>query len=300
MSDTVVVVGSVNVDLVVSVPRLPGPGETVSGGSFAVHDGGKGANQAAAAALLGAPTFLVAAVGPDEHGARARAALVAGGVDLGRLATRDAPTGVAAILVAAGGENLIAVAPGANGLLDAGWVAESVAAIAGPGDVVLACLEISEAAVEAAVEAAGRAGSTFVLNPAPARPLAADVVGRCAVLTPNQHELALLGGPGPLLAAGAGAIVETRGAEGCVVHRPDRAPVAIAAYPVRPVDTTGAGDAFNGALAVRLAEGADLLDAARWAAAAAAMATRRLGARAGLADRAEVEALIAQLGPKAR
>jgi ribokinase len=299
MSGRVVVVGSVNVDLVVSVPRLPGPGETVTDGSFAVHDGGKGANQAAAAALLGAPTWLVAAVGRDDHGSRARAALAGAGVNIGRLAGRPAPTGVAAILVAAGGENLIAVAPGANHELDAGWVAESVAALAGAGDVVLACLEIPEPAVAAAAAAALRAGSTFVLNPAPARPLPAGLVGSCAVLTPNQHELALLGGAGPLLAAGAGALVETRGADGCVVHRPDREPVAIAAFPVAAVDTTGAGDAFNGALAVRLAEGADLVEAARWASAAAALATRRLGARAGLAGRAEVEALVAQLGPNA-
>jgi len=300
MSGRVVVVGSVNVDLVVSVPRLPGAGETVTDGTFEVHDGGKGANQAAAAAMLGSPTALVAAVGPDEHGRRARAALAAAGVNVERVATGSTATGVAAILVAAGGENLIAVAPGANHELDAGWVADSVAALAGPGDVVLACLEITEVAVQAAAMAASSAGSVFVLNPAPARPLAAALVGACALLTPNQHELALLGGPGPLLAAGAGALVETRGADGCVVHRPDREPVAIAAFPVEAVDTTGAGDAFNGALAVRLAEGADLVEAARWASAAAALATRRLGARAGLARRPEVDALVPKLGPNAR
>jgi ribokinase len=296
MSGRVVVVGSVNVDLVLSVPRLPGPGETVTDGAFEVHDGGKGANQAAAAALLGAPTFLVAAVGLDEHGHRARASLVAAGVDLERLATGAAPTGVAAILVGAGGENLIAVAPGANHELDAGWVASSVAALAGHGDVVLACLEISEAAVMAAAGAAARAGCTFILNPAPARPLSAGLVRVCALLTPNQHELVLLGGAGALLAAGAGALIETRGADGCLVHRPDREPVAIAAFPVDAVDTTGAGDAFNGALAVRLAEEADLVEAARWASAAAALSTRRLGARAGLADRAEVEGFLAGRG----
>jgi ribokinase len=300
MSGRVVVVGSVNVDLVVSVPRLPGPGETVTDGSFEVHDGGKGANQAAAAALLGAPTWLVAAVGPDDHGSRARAALAGAGVGMERVASGAAPTGVAAILVSNGGENLIAVAPGANHELDAGWVAESVAALAGPGDVVLACLEIPDEAVEAAAAAAARAGSTFILNPAPARPLPPGLAGACAVLTPNQHELALLGGAGPLLAAGAGALVETRGAGGCVVHRPDREPLPIPAFAIKAVDTTGAGDAFNAALAVRLADGADLVEAARWASAAAALATRRLGARAALAGRFEVEALVAQLGPNAR
>ena len=300
MGGRVIVVGSVNIDLVVSVPRLPGPGETVSDGAFAVHDGGKGANQATAAALLGAPTWLVAAVGPDDHGGRARAALEGAGVRTDRLATATAPTGVAAILVASGGENLIAVAPGANHELDARWVSASVAALAGPGDVILACLEITAAAVEAAARAAREAGGTFVLNPAPARALPPGLIGTCAVLTPNQHELAILGGAGPLLAAGAGALVETRGADGCVVHRPDRAPVAIAAFPVRAVDTTGAGDAFNGALAVQLAEGADLVEAARWASAAAALATRALGARSGLAHRAEVENLVTQVGPNAR
>jgi ribokinase len=192
------------------------------------------------------------------------------------------------------------VAPGANHELHPGWVTDAVGALAGPGDVVLACLEIPLEAVEAAAEAAGRAGSTFVLNPAPAGPLSPGLVGACALLTPNQHELAALGGAGRLLAAGAGALVETRGADGCVVHRPDRRPVAIAAFPVEAVDTTGAGDAFNGALAARLAEGADLVEATRWASAAAALATRRLGAREGLAGRAEVDALVGQLGPNAR
>ena len=295
MSGRVIVVGSVNVDLVVSVPRLPGPGETVVGRSFEVHDGGKGANQAAAAARLGAPTWLVGAVGPDDHGRRACTSLAAAGVNVERVATATSPTGVAAIMVGPGGENLIAVAPGANHDLAAGWVAESVATLAGPGDIVLACLEIPDTAVAAAARAATAAGSVFVLNPAPARPVSPELLGACALLTPNQHELALLSGAACLLAAGAGALVETRAGDGCIVHRPDREPVAIPAFAVEAVDTTGAGDAFNGALAVMLAEGTDLVEAARWASAAAALATRRLGARASLASRDEVEALLARV-----
>ncbi|HMA46940.1 MAG TPA: PfkB family carbohydrate kinase, partial [Frankiaceae bacterium] len=187
----VVVVGSVNVDLVTRVERLPAPGETVLGGVFSRHPGGKGANQAVAAARLGARVALVGRVGEDEAGRRARRELVAAGVDCVDLRGAAAPTGTATVIVDRAGENLIAVASGANALLDAEAAARAVGAAASPGEVVLLGLEVPLAAVVAAVEAAVRAGATVVLDPAPAPagPLPKRLVASCAVLTPNEHEL---------------------------------------------------------------------------------------------------------------
>lgn len=287
-----VVVGSVNVDLVVRVHRLPSPGETVTGGTFHRALGGKGANQAAAAAKLGARTRLVGLTGDDEFGRLAREDLAAHGVDLTGLGRGEGPTGVATILVDSGGENLIAVAPGANHEVTAAHVATHLERLGEPGGVVLSVLEVPDEAVEAAAVTARDRGSRFVLNPAPARALPAELLARCDVLTPNEHELRALGGVDALHGLGVGAVVVTRGAEGAEVHLPGRAPLHVDPFRAEVIDTTGAGDAFNGTFAWALAEGRPLDQAVRLAAAAGALATRALGARAGLPDRAELEEMM--------
>lgn len=284
MTATVVVVGSVNVDHVVRVRRLPGRGETVIGGRFESHGGGKGANQAVAAARLGARVLLVGAVGADAAGRAARGDLEAAGVDVTLLATRHAPTGVASILVDHTGENLIAVASGANARVDRALVGHAFGRIDPEHAVVLACLEIPTAAVQAAAELAHERGWPFVLNPAPARRLPVSLVGLCAALTPNESELARLGGVGALLAAGARAVVVTRGDAGADLFRPGVGVVHQAPFPAAVVDTTGAGDAFSGALAWALASGWSLERAVESAAAAGALATERAGARGGMPD----------------
>jgi ribokinase len=208
VTPTVIVVGSVNVDLVVRAPRLPAPGETVTGGQFSRHPGGKGGNQAVAAARLGARVAMVGAVGDDDHGEAALDDLRGARVDVSRVLRLPAPTGVAAIIVDDAGENQIAVASGANHLLGADEVREAVDGLAVDGAVVLISLELADAAVAAAVEAAESAGLPVVLNPGPARPLPDEVLGAVTVLTPNRHEVGGLGpaGVAGLLELGVGAV----------------------------------------------------------------------------------------------
>lgn len=274
----VVVVGSVNVDLTVTVAALPAPGETVTGGRYEERDGGKGANQAVAAAEAGAPTSFVGAVGDDAHGERARAALLAAGVDVGGLGTVDAATGVALIVVGAGGENQIAVASGANHALRVLEVD-----LSGDG-VLLLGLEVLDAPLLAAAAQAREAGWRIVLNPAPARTFAPELE-HGVLLTPNAGEArALTGEAEPeaaarALAARTGApVVVTLGAEGALLL--DYGAVTRVPAPrVEAVDTTGAGDVFNGALAAELAGGAVLRAAVERAVVAAAHSVERPGAR---------------------
>jgi ribokinase len=309
----VLVVGSVNVDLVVAAPRLPAPGQTVTGGDLARYQGGKGGNQATAAARLGARVAVVGAVGDDEMGRQARSALASEGIDVAGLAVSSRATGVALIVVDPRGENLITVAPGANDEVHAVHVRTALAALApGPDDVVLVCREIPPDGVLAALEVGRDAGSTTILNPAPADGLDAATLALADILTPNETELALLGGLGSargnpetaarqVLAgqptdAGEGdahgrAVVVTLGAAGALIVRAAGAAVAVPAPAVEVVDTTGAGDTLNGALAAGLADGLDLAGAVRRAVAAAALSTTRPGARGGMPTRAELEAL---------
>jgi ribokinase len=267
----VVVVGSANVDVVIRLGRLPGPGETVTGGALTRAMGGKGANAAVAAARLGARVALVAALGEDADGAAVRDDLVAHGVDVGALVVaRAAPTGVAAVLVDDAGENAIAVASGANASLDGGAVHAGLASAAGPG-----------------VEH----GCRLVLDPGPARALPAAVLAAATVVTPNRGELAVLGGTAALLAAGAGAVAVTLGADGVELHASSGS-TPVPAFAVDVVDSTGAGDAFAAGVAVALHEGLGLRDAVRFGAATGALATRGLGARAALPDRSAVDALL--------
>ena len=289
MTARVIVVGSVNIDLVITVGALPAPGETVIGGHFARHHGGKGGNQAVAAARLGARTSFVGAVGDDDFGRSARSALEADGVDVGELRTlSDSPTGVAFILVDANGENSIAVASGANSALTPEHVATSIARLRpGQGDVVLVGHEISTTAARAALQAGRDAGATTILNPAPATGLDGSTVALADIVTPNEGELATLAGAG----IAPNTLLVSRGARGATLRTPMRAS-HIDALPVEAVDTVGAGDTLNGALAAALAAGRSLDEAARRAVAAASLAVTRRGAREGMPTAGDLEAAL--------
>jgi len=284
----IAVVGSINLDLVVAVERHPTPGETVVGGDCRQYPGGKGANQAVAAARLGAKVAMVGRVGADAQGAWLRDGLWTEGVQVEHVREdRQAPTGVAMIAVDARGENTIVVSPGANARVDARDVAAAREVVSG-AEVVLVQHEVPPEAVAAAI---ATAGGTVVLNPAPARGLAAPV----DVLVPNRGELeTLAGGRGDPVTlarsiAAAGAVVVTLGAEGAVVVEGDRAE-RVRAPQVEAVDSTGAGDAFCGALAEAMAGGATVVEAARWAVRVAAVSVTRPGAQGGLPRREDVPA----------
>lgn len=307
----VVVVGSANVDLVVPVPRHPGPGETVLGGDLVRTAGGKGANQAVAAARAGgARTTFVAALGHDDAAELLLGSLRSAGVDTTTVLRTDAATGTALIVVSPDGENAIVVAPGANGrlVLDPASTARLAEA-----DVVLAQLEVPLGTVIDAARAR-RVGSLMVLNAAPSRALPADLWAELDVLVVNEHEARDLAGSGAPPAdhaatsaaatsdAGAGevalarqllarvpAVVVTLGARGCLVAERGRPVVQVQAPRVTPVDTTGAGDTFCGVLAAHLARGAALADAARAAVVAGALAVTRRGAQDAVPDVTEVD-----------
>jgi ribokinase len=295
---TVVVVGSINADLVVSVKALPRAGETVTGGTFARHGGGKSANQAVAAARAGASVAIVGAVGADDLGDEALRELAAEGIDVAAVAQLDeVATGVAAIVVDERGENQIAVASGANARLDGTMVAEAVATLLSPGTagVVLLAHEVPEAAVVAGIRAARAAGWRAVLNPAPARALPDELDG--VILTPNADEARTLADEQDVeaaaraLAARTGApVLVTLGADGALLLSGEIERLPAPAVDV--VDTTGAGDAVNGALAAELAAGRTLREAARFAMVAAALSTRVAGARAGMPRRDDVLAAL--------
>ncbi len=390
MSGRVIVVGSVNIDLVARVPHLPHPGETVTGGSYERHHGGKGGNQAVAAARLRRPTLFIGAVGDDTFEQEARRALSSERVDVSMVASLSGqPTGVALILVDATGENEIAVVPGANGAIEAGYVRECMARL-GPlvGDVMLVCNEVPLHVVREALLCGQAAGATTILNPAPAIGIDRAIFGLADIVTPNRNELATLLQteatrtgrrvdvsteaavrarsllePGPDGPGVRKAVIVTLGAAGVVVLErtgtglsatdgPNRVPdgaagadgAAPAAGPtsaggtgaggtgaatgsaaagivgpgdspagghtgssrrgeirvwevsadrVDTVDSTGAGDAFCGALAAALAEGRPLAEAVKRAVAGGALATTHVGAREGMPTYAELEEFLA-------
>jgi ribokinase len=298
------VVGSANTDMVVRVPTLPRPGETVLGGTFFTARGGKGANQAVAAARAGGSVTLVACVGDDAFGDETLAALGAEGVAVQSVRrVAGAHSGVALILVDERGENSIAVAPGANALL----APDDVTAIAdrlSPKDLLVAQLEIPLASVMAAVRTARRRGTRVILNPAPACDLPDELLREVSVLTPNRAEAAQLASlpagddseldavATELLRRGVGAVVITLGAGGAFVATADLREM-IAGCPVVARDTTGAGDVFNGALAVAVAEQQPLATAVRFANAAAAISVTRDGAQPAAPRRAEILQMLA-------
>jgi ribokinase len=268
----VVVVGSANVDLILPVQRIPRPGETVLAGSLTRGPGGKGANQAVAAARAGATTAFVASLGDDESGGLLRDALSEAGVDLGLVSSTTTPTGTAIITVDADGENAITVAPSANAELELS--AASIAAIQ-QAEVVLAQLEIPFDTVRAAA----RASRYFVLNAAPAAELDDDLLAEVDLLVVNEHEAAVVGGsdPAALLQRVPLAVV-TLGGDGALVLARGAAQVRVPGVEVEVVDTTAAGDTFCGVLAAALATGQGLTDAVRRANAAASLSVQTAGA----------------------
>ena len=291
MRGTVVVVGSINVDITVPVTRLPRPGETVLGTDAVVSPGGKGANQAVTAARLGARTRMVGAVGDDAYGGQMTANLAEAGVDVSRVSTVPGRrTGTALIVVAADGENTVVVAPGANAALAVGPLEFAA------GDVLLLQLEVPVPTSVAAADAARVAGATVVLNAAPLSdaddPLLRRLLDLTDVLVVNQTEataLAPMGEDWPALARtlpGRSNVI-TLGAGGAVAHD-GAATWWQPAFPAQVVDTTGAGDAFCGALAQSLAAGLDLRTAVRRGCAAGALAVGRLGAQSALPTAAEL------------
>jgi len=299
----VLVVGSINVDLVVRVERLPVAGETVTGGAFARHPGGKGGNQAVAAARLGAGVSFVGAVGSDADGPGAMDDLAREGIDVSGVSLLEgAATGVALIVVDAAGENQIAVAPGANALLAGELVTAVVSRLrTRTGGVLLASLELSDDAVLAGARFAAAHGLHIVINPAPARPLPAELLALRPILLPNAGEASLLSGVADpsegareLFRSTGSEVVVTLGANGAMLCRGEEL-IRLPAFEIDVVDTTGAGDTFAGAFAAELAAGADVESAARFAMAAAALSVRREGARGGMPARAEVEGLLGQV-----
>ena len=284
----VAVVGSVNLDLVATTHRLPAPGETVSGTSYAEHAGGKGLNQAVAAARSGASVALIGAVGTDDAGRRLRALAESEGIDVSMVAIVESPTGRALITVDERAENSIVVVPGANAFVRVAGVLDA--------HIVIAQLEIPIDTVIDAFRSARSHGGRTILNPAPAQPLPDELLEICDVVIPNEHELALVGGADTLINRGVRAVVTTRGAAGVDVVQVFDGTArkwTQAAFPVTPVDTTGAGDGFCGALAARLAVGDDLTSAVRYAAAAGALTTTTAGAVDSLPHAAAIDLMVA-------
>jgi ribokinase len=289
----VVVLGSANLDLVFSVPAHPRPGETVLASTYERHCGGKGLNQAIAAARAGARTTFLGAVGHDEAGSMLADVLDRDGVETTALRRVDVPTGTAVITVDEDGENAIVVAPGANGTVSALEPAD-VDAISG-ARVLVAQLEGPLSAVAEAATVARRQGTTFVLNAAPARPLDDSLLGTVDVLVINQHEAQKLTGlvdhqaPARSLVEQCGAVVVTLGPRGAVCVRSDGTIDSAPAEQTTVVDTTGAGDAFTGYLAAGIAEGMSLEAAMRRAVTAGTLTVQRSGAEPSIPTRADVQ-----------
>ena len=305
----VTVVGSFNMDLLIRTPRMPVKGETILGGPFITGPGGKGANQAVAAARLDADVTMVVKLGQDAFGDQAAANLAKEGIRPD-FVLRDggSHTGVAFIVVDNAGENMIVVALGTNALLTPTDIDAAQEAIAG-ADVALFQLESPLDTVFHAVRLAHEAGVTVMLNPAPGQAISPELLSMVDVFTPNQTELQLLVGRDlsgfknltglneveaaarDLLAHGVGTVVVTLGADGALIVTPGSVQ-HVQGYKVEVVDTTGAGDAFNGALAVALAEGHPLPEAVRFANAAAALQVTKVGTAPAMPYRRDVERLL--------
>lgn len=301
----IVVVGSSNMDLVVKSPRIPAVGETVLGEDFIMTPGGKGANQAVAAAKLGAEVYLVARLGQDVFAQQSLSNFEKEGVHTEYIVrTAEAPSGVALITVDRAGDNVIVVAPGANQKLSAQDVQEAQTAIVSSGALV-AQLEVPLETVECAARLAHGSGVPFVLNPAPAQRLDTELLAMVDVLTPNETEAEILTGVEvtdedsarsaacELLERGVKAVILTMGARGFLLSD-GRKTEFVPAIKVNAVDATAAGDAFTGALAVGLAQGQALFDAALFANYVAALSVTKMGAQSSMPTRREVESFIKQ------
>lgn len=307
---TVYVVGAINVDAVIQTPRLPGPGETVVGGGVEHYGGGKGANAAVAAARVGAEVVLIGAVGDDKNGAFALADLSYSGVNTYQVTRcRDRSTGLALIVVDAAGENQIAVGAGANTRVTAESVSRTLRHALRPSDCVLVSTEIPGDAVLAAVRSASEIGARCVLNPAPPIDEVIDALASQPILTPNAGEcrelVARIGISVANTRSAAEAlchytkapVIVTMGSEGLIVCEPGLDPLHIGALEVDVVDTTGAGDTFNGVFTARLAAGEAIDVAATVANRAAALAVGTVGARAGMPRAADLS-VSPELNPK--
>ncbi|WP_328783456.1 ribokinase [Streptomyces canus] len=290
----IAVLGSTNMDLVTYVEKAPHRGETVTGREFRTIPGGKGANQAIAAARAGATVSMIGAVGNDGFGTRLRSTLEHSGVTTDHLRTIEGPSGTAHIVVDDEGGNAIVVIPGANGTVD--HLAPGDEGLIASADALLLQLEIPLAAVLAGARSARDHGVRTLLTPAPAQPLPPELLDATDLLVPNEHEAATLTGRSDPFAAGAALldrvprVVITLGAAGSVYLTRDAEPLAVPAPHVTAVDSTGAGDTYVGALAVALGEERPIREAMAWAATAAALSVQREGASASMPYRSEIEA----------
>jgi ribokinase len=288
MTGHVCVVGSANLDLIALAQRLPNPGETVIGHGFVEAAGGKGLNQAVAAARAGATVSFIGAVGNDDAGRALRQVAIDDGINTSGLVTvAGSPTGRALIGVSDDGANLIIVVPGANAAVDRS-VVEAAERIISSADVVLGQHEVPDQALETAYRLARQAGATTILNPAPAHPIPASLLGLVDIVVPNEHEYPLLGD-----VSSVGCLVVTEGEQGCRLVREGQS-TRIPSFAVEAVDTVAAGDAFCGALAAALAQGEPLETALLRASAAGALATLTHGAVPSLPDAAAIDWLIAR------
>ncbi len=300
MAGHIVIVGSINMDLVVRAPRHPQPGETILGSSFQTFPGGKGANQAVAAARLGGAVMMIGRVGVDAFGDSLLATLQQDGVDTRWvLRSEGVSSGVALITVSDAGQNNIVVVPGANYRLTPEDIRAAESAFEGARVVVMQ-LEIPLDAAAEAMTLAHRHGAQVLLNPAPVHPRVAELLPHTDCLIPNEHELAQLThletveqAAAQLKAQGLATLIVTLGAQGVLVLYGDRA-ARLRPYPVQVVDTTAAGDAFVGAFAVALTEGKSTLEAAAWGNAAGALSVTRAGAQPSLPTREEMLAFLAK------
>ncbi len=303
---SIVVVGSVNLDLVCTGQRIPAPGETVTGRNFQTFRGGKGANQAVAIGRLGYPVSMVAKVGDDEFGPRLRQGLRAAAVNVAAVgAASRTPSGVALISVDAHGQNSITVVPGANGKLLPRDLDKALPRLRSAG-MILTQLEIPIKTVEYLSAIAERFAVPLILDPAPARPISRRLLRRVTYLTPNETEACVLCGTPigsltpqnaqeyaeKLLATGAANVIIKMGAQGAYVASADGLRTLVPSFKVRVVDSTAAGDAFNGGLAVALMRGETLLDAVRFAAAVGAVSVTRAGAQPAMPTSREVNRLL--------
>lgn len=306
MPKPIVVVGSINMDLVARTPRIPLAGETLTGTGFDTTPGGKGANQAVAVARLGHPVSMLGAVGlgeagKDVFGQALLENLQSAGVETSAVTRVPGPSGVAQIQVADDGQNSIVVVPGANAMVDPAAIDIRKDLIESAG-FVLCQLELPLETTLHIVEMCASAGVPLMLDPAPAAPLPSVVLSETAWFTPNETEAALYVGEGlsteesaqDLLARGLKGVVLKRGSEGAYIATDDGRAEWVRAFPVEAVDTVGAGDCFNGAFAVALMEGRDPFAAARFASAAAAISVTRRGAQASMPTRAEVDGFLAE------
>ena len=304
----IVVIGSLNADLVQNVDRLPRPGETIVGGNLQTFSGGKGANQAYAAGRMGAQVSMIGQVGNDGLASLLMQSLQSAGVHTGSVGEADLSTGAAVILVLPDGENLIVISPGANATVTPALAAQRLSGL-DEGSYLLSQLEIPIESVQESLAVAKARGAVTILDPAPARELPSELLRNVDFLTPNETEtVTLLGEPGfqmdvdsdvelaarRILALGPKSVVLKLGARGCVIatvngsHR-------VPGFKVSAVDTTAAGDVFNGAFATALAEGRTVPDAARFANAAGALSVTRPGAQNSVPSRREVERFLSEV-----